>query len=158
VRLAARPVRIDAIRISGYEWPHLDVEVDCGKGTYIRSIARDLGAALGCGGLVQTLRRTKVGPFTAEQGVGLDASPEEAKAKLQPLAAATTGMPQVFLEPEQARRFFHGQEVGTGARPGQPCDWRTVAVHAPGMKLFAIGEANGLGQLRPLTVFANPDG
>src|SRR4051812_3738752 len=56
VKLAARPVRIDAIRVTGYEWPYLDVEVDCGKGTYIRSIARDLGAALGCGGLVQTLR------------------------------------------------------------------------------------------------------
>ena len=54
-----RAVRIDAIRVTGYEWPYLDVEVDCGKGTYIRSIARDLGAALGCGGLVQTLRRTK---------------------------------------------------------------------------------------------------
>ena len=41
-------VRIDAIRVTGYEWPFLDVEVDCGKGTYIRSIARDLGAKLGC--------------------------------------------------------------------------------------------------------------
>ena len=86
VPLAARPVRIDAIRVIGYEWPFLDVEVDCGKGTYIRSIARDLGAKLGCGGLVQTLRRTRVGPFTAEQGIGLDATPSG--MKLLPMAAA----------------------------------------------------------------------
>ena len=89
-------MRIDAIRVIGYEWPFLDVEVDCGKGTYIRSIARDLGAKLGCGGLVQTLRRTRVGPFTAEQGIGLDADP--ASVKLLPMAAAVAGMPQVRLE------------------------------------------------------------
>ncbi|HJZ54556.1 MAG TPA: tRNA pseudouridine(55) synthase TruB, partial [Gemmataceae bacterium] len=50
VALAARTVRIGAIRVLGYEWPWLDVEIDCGKGTYIRSIARDLGTKLGCGG------------------------------------------------------------------------------------------------------------
>ena len=97
------PVRIDAIRVIGYEWPFLDVEVDCGKGTYIRSIARDLGAKLGCGGLVQTLRRTRVGPFTAEQGIGLDADP--ASVKLLPMAAAVAGMPQVTLEPDDVRRL-----------------------------------------------------
>src|SRR5215218_9432261 len=69
--------RLDAIRVTNDEWPWLDVEVDCGKGTYIRSIARDLGAALGCGGLVQTLRRTRVGPFATEQGVGVDAPPAD---------------------------------------------------------------------------------
>src|SRR5262249_91019 len=90
VQLAPRPARTEPIRVRGYEWPYLDVEVDCGKGTYIRSIARDLGAALGCGGLVQTLRRTRVGPFTAEQGVGLDADP--ASVKLLPMSAAVVGM------------------------------------------------------------------
>ena len=157
VQLAARTVRIDAIRVTGYEWPWLDVEVDCGKGTYIRSIARDLGAELGCGGLVQTLRRTRVGPFAAEQGIGLDVSPEVAKAKLQPLAAAATGMPQVFLDQEQARRFFRGQELRVSPRPGHRGGWFSVAVMAPGMKLFAIGEDSGAGLVRPAVVFANPD-
>src|SRR5262245_31993777 len=54
VELKPRPVRIDVVRLLGYEWPFADVEVDCGKGTYIRSIARDLGANLGCGGMVET--------------------------------------------------------------------------------------------------------
>src|SRR5579871_6504470 len=74
VELTARVVRIDAVRVLAYDRPFLDVEIDCGKGTYIRSIARDLGAKLGVGGLVETLRRTRVGPFTAEQGISVDAT------------------------------------------------------------------------------------
>lgn len=82
----ARLVRIDAVRLLSYSWPLVEVEVECGKGTYIRSIARDLGVALGMGGLVQTLQRTRVGPFTIEQGVLLDASTDEARSKLMPTA------------------------------------------------------------------------
>jgi tRNA pseudouridine55 synthase len=155
VDLAARSVRIDAIRLLRYDWPVLDVEVDCGKGTYIRSIARDVGAKLGCGGLVQTLRRTRVGPFTAEQGLGLDADP--ATVKLLPMELAVSGMSRVFIDQDQARRFFRGQELRLAPRPGHCGGWITVAVMAPGMKLFAIGEDNGAGLLRPSIVFANPD-
>jgi len=61
VTLAARTVCVEAIRVLRYEWPFLDVEIDCGKGTYIRSIARDLGSKLGVGGIVETLRRTRIG-------------------------------------------------------------------------------------------------
>lgn len=64
--LAARLVRIDSIRIITYQWPNLDLVVECGKGTYIRGIARDLGLELQVGGLVQELRRTTVGPFSAD--------------------------------------------------------------------------------------------
>jgi tRNA pseudouridine55 synthase len=91
VSLAPRTVKVDAVRLLGYEWPFVDVEIDCGKGTYIRSIARDLGEKLGCGGLVETLRRTRVGPFTAEQGVGVDVPPEVGRAKLLPMESATGG-------------------------------------------------------------------
>jgi tRNA pseudouridine55 synthase len=82
--LAARPVRVDAIRIVVFEWPFLDVEIDCGKGTYVRSIARDLGQALGCGGLVETLRRTRVGPFTAEQGIGVETDAGTVRSRMVP--------------------------------------------------------------------------
>ncbi len=82
VALKPRIVRVDAITLLTYGWPWLDLRIDCGKGTYIRSIARDLGAHFGVGGLVQTLRRTRVGPFTAEQGIGVDATPAEGLAAL----------------------------------------------------------------------------
>lgn len=84
VPLSPRTVRIDAIVIDQYDWPWLDLTITCGKGTYIRSIARDLGAALGTGGLVQTLRRTRVGPFTAADALTLPANADDALKKLLP--------------------------------------------------------------------------
>ena len=59
VALQPRPVRVDSIVLLRYEWPWVDLLIDCGKGTYIRSIARDLGAVLGVGGLVQTREISK---------------------------------------------------------------------------------------------------
>lgn len=85
VKLQPRTVRVDAIRLLGFEWPHLDLEIDCGKGTYIRSIARDIGEKLTCGGLVQTLRRTRIGEFTVERGFGIDVMPEMAQSNLLPM-------------------------------------------------------------------------
>jgi len=108
-KLDARVVSIRDIRVKNYDWPWVDVEVDCGKGTYIRSIARDLGDMLGCGGLVQTLRRTRVGLFTAEQGITIDA--DAASVRLLPLAMAVTTLPRVTLEPDIVKRLQDGQFV-----------------------------------------------
>lgn len=83
VELKPRTVRVDAIRPLKYEWPRLDLEIDCGKGTYIRSIARDLGELLGVGGLIAALRRTRIGGFTAEMGLGVDATAEAARANVR---------------------------------------------------------------------------
>jgi tRNA pseudouridine55 synthase len=138
VPLAARPVRIDAVRVTGYEWPFLDIEVDCGKGTYIRSIARDLGAKLGVGGLVQTLRRTRVGPFTAEQGVGLDATPDEVRARLLPTVTAVADMTQVRLGADDLRLLRQGQRVRCSLSGPQP-----VAVLDEAGELVAVGAAKG---------------
>ncbi|MBX9623155.1 MAG: tRNA pseudouridine(55) synthase TruB [Gemmataceae bacterium] len=151
VELAARPVRVDAIRVTGYEWPFLAVEVDCGKGTYIRSIARDLGARLGCGGLVQTLRRTRVGPFTAEQGVGVDEPPADLGAALRPMVEAVAGMPVVTLGDEVVRRFRQGQVVpASGGR--QPPEGCPIAVFDTAGKLTGIGSPVG-SSVRPEIVF-----
>jgi tRNA pseudouridine55 synthase len=109
IQLAARRVCIDAIRVGDYGWPFVDVEVDCGKGTYIRSIARDLGAKLGCGGMVQTLRRTRIGPFMASQSIGLDVEPRT--VKLLPLISAVSELPRVHLDAENEKRFRSGQSI-----------------------------------------------
>src|SRR5205823_4343017 len=61
VTLQPRKVQVYSIDIRRYDYPEVDLEVRCGKGTYIRSLARDLGELLGCGGLVQVLRRTRIG-------------------------------------------------------------------------------------------------
>lgn len=67
VQLNAKRVRIDAIDRLGYDWPRLELRITCGRGTYIRSIARDLGRRLGTGGHLTALRRTAVGPYTVDR-------------------------------------------------------------------------------------------
>lgn len=64
--LSARRVTIHEIRVVAYAWPILRVEVRCGKGVYVRSLARDIGRALGTGGMLSRLRRTAVGPFSID--------------------------------------------------------------------------------------------
>jgi len=72
VELPPREVRVDAMEVSGYDWPRLSLRITCGKGTYIRSLARDLGVKLGTGGHLASLRRTAVGRYTIEMAVGID--------------------------------------------------------------------------------------
>ncbi|MFW5830016.1 MAG: tRNA pseudouridine(55) synthase TruB [Planctomycetota bacterium] len=76
VELPARPVRIDAIQLRSYVWPELQLSVQCGRGTYIRSLARQIGEALGCGGHLTALRRCRVGDFDLHRAIPLDRLPE----------------------------------------------------------------------------------
>jgi tRNA pseudouridine55 synthase len=71
--LEPRRVNIYRIELVAYRAPELDIEVECSKGTYVRALARDLGEAAGSCGYVQTLRRTKVGPFAVEEAIAPDA-------------------------------------------------------------------------------------
>jgi tRNA pseudouridine55 synthase len=73
--MVPRPVMIYGIRPVEYTWPLLKLSVDCGRGTYIRALARDIGAALNVGGHLTELRRTRIGPFALESSVSL-ASPD----------------------------------------------------------------------------------
>jgi len=73
--LAERPVTIDAIEILDYDWPMLTLSIACAKGTYIRSLARDLGQTLGTGGMLDALVRTRVGRFTLDEARSLESLP-----------------------------------------------------------------------------------
>lgn len=72
VKLATRRVHIEAIELRRYDWPELELTVNCGKGVYIRSLARELGQRLGTGGHLLSLRRTAVGPYTLQHAVPID--------------------------------------------------------------------------------------
>lgn len=76
VDLGPRAVDVHAFRVTAYEWPCVGVEVECGKGTYIRSLARDLGAALSCGGMLTALRRTRSGEFGVDTARPIESLPE----------------------------------------------------------------------------------
>lgn len=74
--MQARPVRIDAIDLLDFAWPIARLRIDCGKGVYIRSLARDLGQAVNAGGMLRALRRTRVGEFAIERSILLEALPD----------------------------------------------------------------------------------
>jgi tRNA pseudouridine55 synthase len=76
VELPPRPATIHAIDLVRYDWPILEIDVHCAKGVYIRSLARDIGVALGTGGHCVSLRRTAVGPFDEAMAIALDDVPE----------------------------------------------------------------------------------
>ncbi|SIQ98025.1 MULTISPECIES: tRNA pseudouridine(55) synthase TruB [unclassified Bosea (in: a-proteobacteria)] len=121
VTLEARPVEIDALTIVSHDGGTTTFEAECGKGTYVRAIARDLGLALGCLGHVAHLRRTRVGPFTVAEAASVDTlreSPESALAALQPVKAALTLIPEIVLHRDAANRLKRGQSAllrGAGA-------------------------------------------
>lgn len=84
-QLNARQVQIDAIELLRYEWPTLEICIDCGRGTYVRSLARDIGAALNVGGGYLTyLRRTRVGDYHIEHAVALEDLPAGVEGVLLP--------------------------------------------------------------------------
>ncbi len=152
--LAARPVTVrdftvHAVRRVG---SLLDVEasVTCSSGTYIRALARDLGAALGVGGHLTQLRRTRVGPYGIAQARTLDQL--VASFTVIPLAdAAASAFPRRDLTEQEARLVGHGGRLPAtapgGERPAGP-----VAAFAPDGSLIAL-LAEEAGQARPLAVF-----
>ncbi|MFL5327307.1 MAG: tRNA pseudouridine(55) synthase TruB [Gemmataceae bacterium] len=107
VVLAARTVRIDAIRLFDYDYPRMKLEVRCGKGTYIRSLARDLGALLGCGGYVSQLQRIAVGDFTVAEAVDLDSE----NVTLSPLERGVAALPRLDIPASAVTRLINGAMV-----------------------------------------------
>jgi tRNA pseudouridine55 synthase len=88
VVLEARPVRVYAIEVLAYDWPLLRLRIDCGRGTYVRAIARDSGEALRTGGYLTQLRRTRIGSFDAADAVTLERLKSEGVVQhLRPIPA-----------------------------------------------------------------------
>ena len=154
--LVARPVRIDRVDLVAYDWPRLEIHVDCGSGTYIRSIARDVGEALGIGGLIEVLVRTRIGPFNlADAFDPIGQSIEAILAHLQPPTDALGDLPRLTLTAEQARlagggKLLDGARVASasGLFPGE------VALIGPTGFLVAIAEVLPTGAIQPRRVFA----
>ncbi|WP_281356963.1 tRNA pseudouridine(55) synthase TruB [Fodinicola acaciae] len=153
VSLPARPVTVFsfellASRVVGSCFD-LDVSVRCSSGTYIRALARDLGAALGVGGHLTALRRTAVGAFTLKQAVPLDDLLEAGENPVSvPLAdAAAQTFVRRDLDAEDAEHVLHGRflTASGGAEP--------VAVFGPDGRFLALVQDKG-GKARPVAVFA----
>jgi tRNA pseudouridine55 synthase len=123
IEVPEREVEVRSIELIEFGTDTLRLHVECGSGTYIRSIVRDLGEALGCGAHVTVLRRSWVAPFTNPVMHALDElvriRDEEGEAALEarllPIASGLSGWPSVTLDAEQARRLAQGQVVPMGA-------------------------------------------
>lgn len=114
----ARPVVIHLLEKIDYQAPYLTLRVRCSKGTYIRVLGEDIGAALGCGAHLQALRRVQVGNLTMDAALTLEqfaAHDETQRASLlAPVDALLVSFPAVQLNDELAKRFLHGQRLALG--------------------------------------------
>ncbi len=112
----ARPVTIHALELIAYEAPMLRIRVTCSKGTYVRVLGEDIGAALGTGAHLNALRRIQVGALTLDGMITLEAlqAHAEPRSLLAPVDALLSTFPAVELTAELAKRFLNGQRLALG--------------------------------------------
>jgi len=153
--LVPRPVRVDRIDLIAYAWPRLEITVDCGSGTYIRSVARDVGEALGCGGLIEVLVRTRIGPFTLLDATNPVGQPIEAiLARLRSPVEALGEMPRLQLSPEQVAMASGGKPLDPSRVAGAASlPAGEVGLLAPDGTLVAVAEILPSGAIQPRRVF-----
>ena len=153
--IAARPLWVEELLlVDRPDADHVVLEMTCGKGGYVRSIARDLGAALGCYGHVLKLRRIWSGPFEAKDGIDMDTVEKLAKdpaldAYLRPLEEGLADLPEVHCPPESLGRLLNGNPAMVIAHDvdyGEEC-WASHDGQAVAVGVFKAGE------LHPARVF-----
>jgi len=148
VELQPRAVSIDRLALVGHDGNRSVLEAECGKGTYVRAIARDLGRALGCLGHVSALRRTQVGPFAEEDSVTVEAVATD-PAALKPVESALNEIPSVPVSRDTAGRLMRGQAAILRGREAPLAG--TVYATLNGV-LVAVGTVQN-GELVPHRVF-----
>ncbi|GAB2492809.1 tRNA pseudouridine(55) synthase TruB [Arenimonas alkanexedens] len=168
VEIAERAVEVEAIELLALDGERLRLSVTCGSGTYIRSLARDLGEALGCGAHITALRRTWVEPFNPPLMYSFDALEAVAaaggepalEALLLPVEAGLAHWPAEVVDPDQAKRLGQGQAV-SGLKallqdpvggPSGPKPFTVNLLDATGRSL-GLGEWREDGQLWPKRLF-----
>jgi tRNA pseudouridine55 synthase len=151
---AARDIEVTHLAAVGREGDELRIAVTCSKGTYVRTLAADIGRALGCGAYLTALRRTAVAGFGLGDAVTLErleaAGVEAARGFLRPLEVLVEGLPRWDSPEEEAGRFAHGQEIACeAAAPGAE-----IALFAPGGRFVGVGRCEAPGRLAPLRLLA----
>jgi tRNA pseudouridine55 synthase len=142
VERAPRRVRIQQLEVLECAPPRLVLRVVCSKGTYIRTLAEDIGEALGCGAHLAGLRRTGSGRFRVEDARTLDALTEDC---VLPLPVLLDGLPRAELNSAQEVRLRQGQALQISGLQGGRC-----ALVRPDGAVIGLGEADAHGTLRPL--------
>jgi tRNA pseudouridine55 synthase len=150
LKLAPRAVRIDSIELTSWQWPVARLVVHCGKGTYIRSLARDLGEAMGTGGYISQLRRLAVGPFTVDKAIARDDwEQDKLRAALLGREAAVAALPRIVLQVADADTLCQGRPQPSAEPLPERVDH---AIFDTTGRLRAVGHFSD-GYIRPTKVF-----
>lgn len=155
---APRRVTIHSLSLERSALPDFDLEVRCSKGTYIRTLAEDIGAALGCGAHLSALRRTGIGAFRLEAARSIERIDGAAEAErdgwLLPVDALLPALAMIELAARDAGRFRQGQAIG-GTTPGSV---GPVRVYGPDRDFLGLGNRTAEGRIEPARVVAlTPD-
>lgn len=149
-----RPVVIHSLRLEAFDGESIELDVHCSKGTYIRTLAEDLGLALGCGGHVETLRRTRVGDLDVQDAQTLDtleSLPEaERLQRVQPMDRIVADLPGVELNEELGFYIQKGQAVLVPKAP--TTGW--VRLYGRQSNFMGIGEVLDDGRIAPRRLIA----
>lgn len=148
VELQPRTVEIDRLALVHHDGNRSVIEADCGKGTYVRAIARDLGRALGCLGHIAALRRTRVGPFSESDAVTVDGLGTD-PAALRAVETALSDIPSIPVSRDMAGRLMRGQSIILRGRDA-PLTGKAYATFNG--VLVAVGDIER-GELVPHRVF-----
>ena len=147
-----RQVTIHSLELLDWTTPKLSLNVRCSKGTYIRSLVRDIGEVIGCGAHLSALRRTESAPFSLDNAITLETlnemTAEEARALLLPPDQALLHLPEVHLDPIQSNRLNQGQKLA-GVQEATP---GLVRVY-DAVGFIGIGESDGAGHLKARRLF-----
>jgi tRNA pseudouridine55 synthase len=156
VERPAREISVEALGRVDLEGGDLRVRVECSKGTYVRTLAQDIGAKLGCGAHLVALRRTGVGAFTLDEAVTFEALEADgearARARLLPPEALAASLARLDATAEEALRFGHGRIIERALAPAGE-----VAVYAPGGRFLGVGACLGEGGVAPLRLMRSAD-
>ncbi|NDI85882.1 tRNA pseudouridine(55) synthase TruB [Undibacterium crateris] len=151
----ARAVVIHELELLDYSAPMLTLRVKCSKGTYVRVLGEDIGAALGCGAHLQALRRIQVGHLQLEKSItieSIEAMPEAARLELlDPVDALLSSFPSITLDEELSVRFLHGQRLALAKlMPDLPATPGRVRVYrASDRQLLGSAQLQEFGILAP---------
>jgi tRNA pseudouridine55 synthase len=108
---AAKTVAIHRIDVVRYEYPELVLDVDCGRGTYIRSLGRDLAESLGTAAVMSALMRTAVGPFRVDEAISIDELERHFRSHLRPPALLVAGLPSIVVNDHELEELRHGRAI-----------------------------------------------
>lgn len=162
VELSAKRVTIHRIEVINYQWPRLVLTIECGSGTYIRSIARDLGAKLGCGGLMSALQRTRIAEFTTANGISIDdITPQNAADLMVNPLKVVAHLPHYRISPEEREHLRNGGAFYARENTDnlKEMKGRMIALTSgDGENLLAFAEIKLDGRVQPRQMFVRVDG